>query len=80
MTDTVPVAMLDTREEADAAAEQLRAAGIKCAVVDPPADAAPGVISGGMTDAFSAYRRAFGVVVASEDEDRARECLRDTAG
>lgn len=78
MTDTVPVAMLDTREQADAAAEQLRAAGIKCAVVDPPSGATPGVISGGMTDAFSAYRPRFGVVVASEDEERARERLRDT--
>lgn len=72
--------MLDTRDEAEAVAEQLRAARIKCAVVDPPAGAAPGVISGGITDAFSAYRPTFGVVVASEDEDRARECLNEPAG
>ena len=80
MTDTVPVATLETSEAAEAVAEQLRADGIKCAVVDPAADAAPGVFSGGVTGWDQAYRPTFGVVVASEDEARARECLSRTAG
>ena len=75
--DTVPVATLPTREEADEAAARLRASGIKCAVVEPPADAAPGVLGGGMAGWDSAYTAAFGVVVATEDEARARECLSD---
>ncbi len=76
--DTVPVAMLDTREAAEDVAQQLRDHDIKCAVVDPPADATSGVF-GGMAGWEGAYRAAFGVVVAPDDEARARECLTTAA-
>jgi hypothetical protein len=77
--DTVPVAMVETRDAAEEVAERLREHGIKCAVVDPPADATSGVFSGGTAGWDSAYRAAFGVVVATEDEARARDCLRSAA-
>jgi hypothetical protein len=69
MDDTTPIASFHTSDAANAAAELLRAKGIKCAVADPPL---PPVdpLSPGMPPG-----RRHTVVVASEDADRAREAL-----
>ena len=69
MDDTTPIASFHTSDAANAAAELLRAKGIKCAVAEPQAPPmdplAPGMPQG----------ERYTVVVASEDAERAREAL-----
>ena len=67
MPDTTPIAVLESREGADEAAERLRANGIKCAVIDPlPSSSAVFGITLGS---------GYSVVVAVEDEQRAKATL-----
>jgi hypothetical protein len=68
MTDTVPIATFLTRQAADEGAELLRANEIKCAVVDPPRmSSGLGIIMGD--------RPQYTLIVAPEDERRARDSL-----
>jgi ABC-type amino acid transport substrate-binding protein len=68
MTDTVPIATFLTRSAADAAADVLRANRIKCAVIDPPVMSS--VLGPAMAD-----RPRYTLIVAPEDEGRARDYL-----
>ncbi len=69
MTDTtVPVATFETRPGADEGAELLRANGIRCAVVDPP-------VGIGALVGISRPVGGYAIVVASDDEEPARETL-----
>jgi ABC-type amino acid transport substrate-binding protein len=67
MTDTVPIATFLTRPAADEAADLLRANRIKCAVIDPPVMSS---VLGTVGD-----RPQYTLIVAPEDEGRAREYL-----
>ena len=65
--DTIPVATLESLQGADEAAGLLRANGIKCAVVDPlPSSSA--VFGNTLGSGYT-------LVVALEDEERAKEAL-----
>jgi hypothetical protein len=67
MTTTVPIATFLSRPAADEAADLLRANRIKCAVVDPPPLSS---VLGTVGD-----RPRYTLIVAPEDENRAREAL-----
>jgi ABC-type amino acid transport substrate-binding protein len=68
MTATVPIATFLSRPAADEAADLLRANRIKCAVVDPQVMSS--VLGLSMGD-----RPQYTLIVAPEDEARARESL-----
>lgn len=70
--DTIPVATLESLQGADQAADLLRAHGIKCAVVDPlPSSSA--VFGNTLGSGYT-------IVVAVEDEERAKEALEGIDG
>jgi hypothetical protein len=65
--DTIPVATLESLQGADEAAGLLRANGIKCAVVDP--------LPSSSTVFGNTLGSGYTLVVALEDEERAKEAL-----
>jgi len=68
MTETVPIATFLTRPAADEAADLLRANRIKCAVIDPP-------VMSSVLGLSMGERPQYTLIVAPEDEGRARESL-----